>query len=138
MHAGPHGVDLGAGGEVFIGGKAEIEGQASAEVAGVKATATGKAAVTYGLGGKFKGRFTFKDGKIAIEGSAGLTVGVGAEASVSAELDVSQVADKIVAVGRRLFGFGRRKQTWNIDNTEREGVYRWRNSGRVPVWAPLC
>lgn len=94
------GVEAEAGGEVFVGGKAEATGELHGEVAGIKGAVQGKAAVSYGIGAKANFKAGYREGEISLKAELGATLGLGVDLGVDVNVDVGAAADKVVDWGK--------------------------------------
>ena len=82
-------VAVSAEAEVFVGGKAEVEAEASLSALGLKATARGQAEVSYGAGGKAAVDAELSWTKIRLGGKLAATLGLGTGGSASVEIDAT-------------------------------------------------
>lgn len=81
-----------AGGEVFVGGKAEAEATVSISDNADIGVGGG---VSYGIGAEFEAKAGFEDGTLDFEFDAGATLGLGVDLSFDVEVDVFETASDI-------------------------------------------
>lgn len=87
------GVEIGGKAEAFAGVKASAGSKMSIGYKGVPIlTCKGEVEVSAGVGGKAKGSFGVRNGKLTIKGGLAASLGIGAGAEVELEIDFYQLA----------------------------------------------
>ncbi len=85
----PDKLGVSAEAEVFVGGKAEVEAEASLSALGIKVTGKGQAEVTYGAGAKVGLDAELSWTKIKFGGKLAGTLGLGTGGNASVEIDAT-------------------------------------------------
>lgn len=135
ISVGLEGISASGKAEAFAGAKVKAGAEASLTYHGkILVKISGELEASAGVGGTIEGEFTIKNGKLIISGQLAATLGLGAGAMGSVEIDFSAIAEAIgeklqvritsIALDNRSVADQDRKSTGDISPEEQQAIER--------------